>query len=164
MNNTQKFELQLEEPWVWEGLEPPDDPLGELTELENSLRLFCYECNHKVAMNIGNESRELFLDPDIILILDELPEQMQELSLGKKVDIDFPESWLILKLIPDGDRVRGILRKFGKSCTIKEFQLDKAQVLEAFESFLEELMEMAKANGYITHEQKNQLLKGMAYV
>lgn len=164
MNNTQKFELQLEEPWVWEGLEPPDDPLGELTELENSLRLFCYECNHRIVLKIGDENRELFLDPDIILILDELPEQMRELSLGKKVEIDFPESWLILKLIPDGDRVRGILRKFGNSCITKEFQLDKAQVLEAFESFLEELMEMAKAKGYITYEQKNVFLKGMAYV
>ncbi|MDY6803318.1 MAG: hypothetical protein SXA11_05860 [Cyanobacteriota bacterium] len=164
MNNTQKFELQLEELWIWEGLEPPDDPLGELTELENSLRLFCYECNHKVAMKIGEEREELYLDPDIILILDELPEQMQALSFGKKIQIDFPESWMMMKFVPEGDIISCTLREFGNYCITKEFQLDKAQVLETFESFLEELMEMAIANGYITYEQKNQFLRGMAYV
>ncbi len=164
MNNIQKFELLLEEPWMWEGLEPPEDPLGELTEFENSLQMFCYKCNHKVALKVGEERKELFLDPDIILALDELPEQMRELSLGKKIEIDFPESWLILKFIPDRDRLNCILHKFGNSCIIKEFQLDKAQVLEMFEGFLEELMQMAIAKGYISEEQKNQFLRGMAYV
>jgi hypothetical protein len=164
MNNIQKFELLLEEPWMWEGLEPPEDPLGELTEFENSLQMFCYKCNHKVALKVGEERKELFLDPDIILALDELPEQMRELSLGKKIEIDFPESWLILKFIPDRDRLNCILHKFGNSCIIKEFQVDKTQVLETFESFLEELMQMAIAKGYITLEQKNVFLKGMAYV
>ncbi|MDY6805045.1 MAG: hypothetical protein SXA11_14735 [Cyanobacteriota bacterium] len=164
MNKSKKFELLLEEPWICEVLYPPEDPLGELSELENNLRLFCYECNHKVALKIAEEKKELFLDPDIILALNYLPEQMRELSLGKKIEIDFPESWLILKFMPDGHRINFILHKFGNSCTIKEFQLDKNQVLEMFESFLEKLMQMAIAKGYISYEDKEQFLRGMAYV
>jgi len=164
MSNIHKFELLIKEPWVCEDLDPPEDPLGELTELENSLQMFCYECNHRIVLKIGEEKEELFLDPDIILDLQYLPEQMRALSLGKRVDIDFPESWLMMKFMPEGELINCTLREFGNSCTTKEFQLDKAQVLEAFDSFLEELMEMAIARGYITHEQKNQVLKGMAYV
>lgn len=160
MNNTQKFELLLEEPWTWEYLEPPEDPLGELSELENNLRRFCFECNHKVALKIGDDREELFLDPDLILILNELPEQMLRLSLGKKIEIYFPESWIILKFVPDGDRISCTFKEFGNSCIIKEYQLDTTQVLEMFEGFLDELMQMAIAGGYITFEEKYQFFRG----
>lgn len=164
MNNTQKFELLLEEPWICEDIDPPEDPLGELSELENSLQLFCFECNHKVVLKIGDEREELFLDPDIILALNYLPEQIRELSLGKKVHIHFAESWMVLKFLPEGDEINCILDKFGSSGFIKEFKVDKAQVLEMLESFLGELMQMAIAGGYITSEEKEQFLRGMAYV
>lgn len=163
MNNTEKIELRLEEPWVWEGLEPPEDPLGELSELENNLRQFCYECNHKVILKIAEHSEELYLDPDIILGLNELPEQISDISLGKKVQIDFPESWLILKFMPEGHRINCILNEW-YSGIIKEYQLDKAQVVEMFEGFLDELMQMAIAGGYISLEEKKQFLKGMVCV
>ncbi|MGK7905526.1 MAG: hypothetical protein AB4352_29795 [Hormoscilla sp.] len=153
MNNYQKFELQLAEPWVWPGLEPPDDPLGELDDLEISLRKFCFECNHKVAIGIAGEVKYVFLDPDIILILNELPEKISQLASGKKIEIDFPESWMIIEFVPAGGEVSCTLRKFGVGdrCQQMQFNLDLSQVLGVLKEFLDTVIQMARDKGYISH-------------
>jgi len=151
VNNYQKFELQLAEPWVWPGLEPPDDPLGELDDLEISLRKFCFECNHKVAIRIAGEVKYIFLDPDIILILNELPEKISQLASGEKIELDFPESWMIIEFVPAEGEVSCTLRKFGDRCQQIQFILDLPQVLGVLKSFLDTVIQMARERGYISH-------------
>ena len=84
MNDIKKFKIQLEKPWAWEGLILPEDALGELSDFERGLRRLCFECNHRVLIEIGDEKFDVFLDPDIILVLDNLPKQIIALSRGKK--------------------------------------------------------------------------------
>ena len=59
---------------------PPEDPLGELSYFEMGIRRFCFERKHKVSIQIGNERIFVFLDPDICMILDRLPQQVSELA------------------------------------------------------------------------------------
>jgi len=158
VNHTQKFTLQLEEPWTWEGLAPPDDPLGELSDFEMGLRRFCFECNHKVLIEFPDERRYVFLEPDIILILETLPKQISELSKGKKIEIDFPESYMYIEFMPVGDKIRCTLTKFGSNPKQKHFELDQTQVLRVFRNFLDELIEKAVLGGYITSAEKEQFL------
>ncbi|MFH7030728.1 MAG: hypothetical protein ACHBN1_36640 [Heteroscytonema crispum UTEX LB 1556] len=158
MNNTQKLTLQLEEPWIWEGLEAPDDPLGELSDLEMGLRRFCFECNHKVSLVIGNEKKEIFLDPDIILILDELPEEIYKLSIGQKIQLDLPESYMYIDLVPFADKISCTFTKFGYNPKQKHFELDTTQVLGELIIFLETVIRKAVDGGYITSEEKEKFL------
>ena len=93
MNNSQKFNFQLGERFLENYADPPEDPLGELTHFEMAIRRFCFECDHKVSIEIGDERIQVFLDPDICMILDDnLPEQIRKLSQGKPIEIDFAES------------------------------------------------------------------------
>jgi hypothetical protein len=159
MNTLRKFALQIEEPWIWEGLEPPEDSLGELSDWDMRLRRFCFDYNHKVLMEIGDEKKYVFLDPDIIMILNELPEKIANLSVGHKISIDFPESWMIVELMPVAMEINCTLRKFGNFCEQKHFELDKLQVLGVLRRFLDEVMELAMDKGYIRPEEKDEFLK-----
>ncbi|XWK86395.1 MAG: hypothetical protein U7127_19520 [Phormidium sp.] len=159
MNYSSSFNLKIEEPWIWEGLEPPDDPLNELSDLEMGLRLFCFEWNHRISLEVGDAEKNIFLDPDIVLIIEELPEKIAQLSKGKKVDIDFPESYLILELLPLGDTINCHGRNFGYSSEQKNFQLNKSQVLEVLTSFVEEIIGKAVAGGYIKASEGEEFLK-----
>ncbi|MDM9385459.1 hypothetical protein QUB80_32920 [Chlorogloeopsis sp. ULAP01] len=158
MNNTQKFTLKLEEPWTWEGLAPPEDPLRELSDLEIGLRRFCFECNHKVLLEIGNEKKYIFLDPDIILILDSLPQQVSELSLDKKIELDFPESYMYVEFVPTTDNISCTLTKFGSKPQQKSFELNKTQVIRELKLFLEQIIDKAVDGGYITFADKEEFM------
>ncbi len=142
MNHNHKFTLQLEEPWTWEDLAPPEDPLGELSDFEMGLRRFCFECNHKVLIEFRDERKYVFLAPDIILILESLPKQISELLEGKTIDIDFPESYMYIEFIPDGDKICCTLTKFGSNLKQKHFELHQTQVLGELRNFLDEIIEI----------------------
>ncbi|HBL11394.1 MAG TPA: hypothetical protein DD379_08305 [Cyanobacteria bacterium UBA11162] len=45
---------------------PPDDPLGELSDFELGLRRFCYECDRRVVVEIGEIQFTVFFDPDFV--------------------------------------------------------------------------------------------------
>ncbi|MFB2834294.1 hypothetical protein [Floridanema evergladense] len=159
MNDYINFNFKIEEPWIWEGLEAPDDPLNELSDLEMGLRLFCFEWNHKVSLEVGDTKKDIFLDPDVVLIIEELPDKIAQLSKGKKGDIHFPESYLILELVPMGDTINCNLRNFGYSTEQKNFQLNKSQFLEVLTNFLEEIVSKAVAGGYIKASEGEEFLK-----
>jgi hypothetical protein len=110
-------------------------------------------------MEIGEDKRYIFLDPDIIMILDELPEKIAKLSLDQKISIDFPESFILVDLMPVASKISGTFRKFGTTCEQKHFELEKLQVLAALKSFLDEVMELAMDKGYIRPEEKNEFLR-----
>ena len=158
MNDIKKFKIQLEKPWAWEGLIPPEDALGELSDFERGLRRLCFECNHRVLIEIGDEKFDVFLDPDIILILDNLPKQIIALSRGKKIQIELPESYREIAFMPDGDEIRCTSSQFGQVIKYEHFLLERTQVLEAVGGFLDEVICLALDGSYISPEQGTQFL------
>jgi hypothetical protein len=155
----QNFDIRIEEPCLENYSEPPEDPLGELSDFEMQLRRFCFECNHQVSIQIGDEKRQVLLDPDICMILEELPEQVSKLSEGQKISIGFPESWIIIDLVPIAGDISCTLRTFGCSSEQNNFELDKTQVLGVLRHFLDEVMEMAVDKGYIRRKEKEEFLR-----
>ncbi|MEG4394793.1 hypothetical protein [Microcoleus sp. BROC3] len=169
MNNYSNFTIHLEEPNGEKYADAPDDTLGELSHFELGLKLFCFECDRLVSIEIGEEKLNVFLDPDICMLLeDELPKKLSELSQGKPINVEFVESVCItLELQPLAqDRISCNLKKFGylspNQFTLKSrnqhFELNKTQVITESKEFVEQLMEMALNGGYITLEEKQEFL------
>ncbi len=160
MTSSQRFNFKLGERFLENYAAPPEDPLGELTHFEMAIRRFCFEYDHKVSIEIGEEKIQVFLDPDICMILeDELSEQIKKLSQGKPIEIDFAESCtLTIKLVPTDDRISCTLSKFGTSGWEKHFEFDRTQVLNTLKGFLQEVMQLAVDKGYITLEEKEEFI------
>ena len=159
MNNTYKLEIGLEKFNFDIYAEPPEDPLGEFSDFEMGLRRFFFEYNHMVLWKIGEEKIQVFLEPDICLIWDRLPVQIAEVSQGKKIEIVFAESCcMTIKLVPAGNKINCTLIKFGTSCWEKQFECDRAQVLNALRGFLTEVMQLAVDKGFITAEEKEEFI------
>jgi hypothetical protein len=139
--------------------EPPEDPLGEFTDFEMALRRFFFECNHLVLWKIGQETIQVYLEPDICLIWKKLPLQIRELSQRKKIEIVFAESYCItIELVPVDNKITCTLRKFGTSCWEKQFEFDRDRVLDTLRGFLDEVMQLAVDKGYITLEEKAEFI------
>ncbi len=161
MKGAEKFNIQLEKRWVWEGLMPPDDPLGELSDFEMGLRRFCFECNHRVSIEIGDEKLYVFLDPDIILNLDSLPKKISDLSGSKMIQIELPESYCEIELMPIGSEIHCTLSRFGPVAKSQYALLDRTQVLGVLKCFMDELVRLAVEGGYISPEQGDEFLTEM---
>ncbi len=169
MNNYSNFTIHLEAPNGEQYADTPDDSLGELSHFELGLKLFCFECDHLVSIEIGEEKLNVFLDPDICMLLeDELPKKLSELSQGKPIKIEFVESVCItIELQPlANDRISCNFKRFGylspNQFTLKSrnlhFELNKTKVITELKEFVEQLMEMALNGGYITPEEKQEFL------
>jgi len=138
----------------------PDDPLGELSDFELGLRRFCYECDRRVVVEIGEIQFTVFFDPDICMLLeDRFPEQIGELAQGKSIRIDFAESYQItVVLTPINERVNCRLNKFGSDDNQDEYELDKEQVLGELKKFLLEVMQLAIEQSYVNLEDKSKFI------
>lgn len=161
MNNIEQFKIRLTERILENFVDPPDDPLGELSAFELGLRRFCYEYDHKVIVEVGETKFNVFLEPDICTLLeDRFPEQIRELEQGKIIHLDFAESYrIIVKFAPIGEEIKCYLREFGYSTDERIVMLNKQQVLDELRRFLTELMEVAVNLNYITLEDKNEFIK-----
>jgi hypothetical protein len=169
MNNYSNFTIQLEQPNYEKYADPPDDSLGELSHFELGLKLFCFECDYLVSIEIGAEKLNVFLDPDICMLLeDELPKKLSELSQGKPIKIEFVETvCLTLELQPlTNDKISCNFKEFGylspSQFTLRSrnqhFELNKNQIITELKEFVEQLMEMALNGGYITPVEKQEFL------
>lgn len=161
MNNIEQLKIRLAERNLENFAPPPDDPLGELSAFELGLRKFCYEYDHKVIVEIGVTKFNVFLDPDICMLLeDRFCEDIAELEQGKTIRLEFAESyWIIIKFVPIGTEIKCYLREFGYSTDERIVMLNKQQVLDELRRFLTELMELAVNLGYIVLEDKNEFIK-----
>ncbi len=160
MNSSQKFNFKLGERFLEEWADPPEDPLGELSHFEMGWRCFCFEHNHKVLIEIGDAQKEVFLDPDICMMIESnFPEEIAKLSQGKPIEIDFGESWFTIMLLPIDNKINCTWIKFGTSCWEKQFECDRAQVLDALRGFLTEVMQLAVDKGFITAEEKEEFIQ-----
>ncbi|MBD2199193.1 MULTISPECIES: hypothetical protein [Calothrix] len=159
MNSTQKFSLELAELCREKWFSPPEDPLEELSHSEIQLRRFCFENNQKVIMEIGDQKQDLFLDPDIILILKELPQVIFRLDRNENIEISFPESEMTLYFQPvDNSKLKCIWRSYGESIAAEEFSLDKYQFIKVLKVFLDKILTKAVQLDYITLTEKNEFL------
>ncbi len=157
--NRQKFDIRLENPFFQKYSAPPEEPLGELSDFEMGIRRFCFECNHQVSIEIGDEIISVFLDPDICKIMETLPKKILELAQDKKIQILFTESCtLIIEFLPFEPKFFCILKEFGHSSKSKHFELDKTQVLGVLRRFLDEVVQLAMERGYIKPEEKDKFL------
>lgn len=165
MNHYQKFRIYYEKDNFVSFADPPEDPLGELTPFEMGLRNFCFECDRRFFIEVGDRKIQLFFDPDLCMILDDgLPEQIDKLSQGKQIEISIAESdRVIIKLVPIAQKILCTLRYFGSRCEEKTFDLDKTQVLTELKGFLHQVMAMAVSQGYITPEDKDEFLAPIVF-
>ncbi|MEO0133099.1 MAG: hypothetical protein ABIK73_09280 [candidate division WOR-3 bacterium] len=165
MNHYQNFKIYYEKDNFVSFADPPEDPLGELTPFEMRLRNFCFECDRRFFIEVGDRKIQLFFDPDLCMILDDgLPEQIDKLSQGKQIEISIAESdRVIIKLIPIAQKILCTLRYFGSRCEEKTFDLDKTQVLTELKGFLHQVMAMAVSQGYITPEDKDEFLAPVVF-
>ena len=157
MNETNII-IRLEEPLSSEDYLPPDDPLGELTSFELGVRRFCYDQNLSISIDIGNESKEVFLFPDICLLIEKLPEKIAALSHGQPIKLEFPESWFSIELEPTDESVIGRLREYGGAVVSRPFELNLAQVLHTLTSFSAKIVQLAVDGEYISQEEADQFL------
>ena len=158
MKNLHKFDIRLEEPFQEDYFDAPEDPLGELSNLEMGLRRFCFECNRQVLIEVADEKIFVLLDPDICLLLDKLPDKVADIAFGKKNEMAFPESCFVIELKPLAHEISCVLKEFGREAKQKKFELDKNQVLETLKHFLNEVIGLAVGKGYITLEEKDEFL------
>ena len=160
MKKTNNFNFKIAERNLENYALPPDDPLGELSNFELGLRRFCYECDRRVVVEIGEIQFTVFFDPDICMLLeDQFPEQIGELERGKSIRIYFAESYNITVILtPIGDQVQFQLRKFTYEPNQQEYELDKSQVVGELRRFLVEVMELVVNLGYVSLEDKGRFI------
>ena len=97
----------------------------------------------------------------VLEILDNLPKQIIALSRGKKIQIEFPESYREIAFMPDGDEIRCTSSQFGQVIRCEHFLLERTQALEAVGGFLDEVIRLALDGSYINPEQGAQFLAEM---
>jgi len=169
MNNLHQLKIKLGEPLLEKFADPPEDILGELSHFEMGIRRFCYESDRPIFIQIGEAQIQVFLDPDISMLLEEnLPEKIAKLSRGETIRLEFVESCCVtIELVPVGSKVNCNLQYFGYSTdnnnfslngSYKQFQLDRQQVLETLTDFLIKISDMAAEKGYITRQERDDFL------
>ncbi len=160
MNKINQFKIRLAERNLENFAVPPDDPLGELSDFELGLRRFCYQYDHKVIVEVGDTSFNVFLDPDICMLLeDRFPEKIGDLEQGKAMRLDFAESYHITIIFtPFEEKLNCQLRDFGYANDEHKYVLNKQQVLNELKRFLIEVMELAVNKGYISLEDKDKFI------
>jgi hypothetical protein len=157
MNET-KMMIRLEEPVSSSDYLPPDDPLGELTSFELGIRRFCYSQNYAISIDIGGKSKEVFLFPDICLLIERLPQQITALSHGQPIDLEFPESWFSIELEPTNQSVICTVSEYGFAVTSKQFKLNFAAVLGTLSCFASQIVQLAVDGEYISQQEADQFL------
>lgn len=60
MKSSKIFNFKLSERFLENYADPPEDPLGELSHFEMGWRLFCFERDRKVLLEIDDEKYSYF--------------------------------------------------------------------------------------------------------
>jgi hypothetical protein len=66
-----------------------------------------------------------------------------------------------IELVPTDNQAVCTLGRFGQGMETKRFELDLPQVLEALRQFLEEVVQLAVKDGYISKHQADKFLLEM---
>lgn len=156
-----KFNINLGDRCLQTYADSPEDPLNELSPFEWGIRQFCYNCNCPVSLEIGEERLQVFLDPDICMLLeDNLPQKIANLEKGQRITLVFCESeTVIINLAAKDATIDCSLSYFGYSVGEKQFSLDRDWVVMTLKLFLYQIIANARDSGYITTEDTLVFLK-----
>jgi len=157
--SSDEFTIRIGDPISAPELLPPEDPLGELSPLQMGLKRFCFERNHVVVINMGDDALRVSLYPDVCLLLDWLPARLAELRAGRRAVLELPESMMAIELMPEDHSVHGVWRKFGYSREMKSWRFDRSTVIDALDQFFRELLRRAVEAGYVTAEDADGALR-----
>ncbi|MGB5901063.1 MAG: hypothetical protein WBD58_02300 [Geitlerinemataceae cyanobacterium] len=166
MNRVANFNIYLGDRCLQTYADPPEDPLNELSAFELGIRRFCYECNRPIYLEIGDDRLQLFLDPDICMLLDEeLPEKVVKFENGHSLTLEFVESEGVrIEIGANADIVPCSLHYFGdnfnpQSGREKTLLLDRDRVLMTLKLFLYQITILARDSGYISPNDMLAFLK-----
>ncbi len=156
-----RFNIHLGNRCLQTYADPPEDPLNELSAFELGIRRFCYDYNRPVDLEIGEERLQVFLDPDICMLLeDELPQKIVNLEKGQNLILDFCESESVtLSMVVEDATIDCCLRYFGDSVKERRFTLDRDRVVMTLKLFLYQVIANARDSSYITSEETLDFLK-----
>jgi hypothetical protein len=152
------FSIAIDKPWAsWRGA-PPEDPLGELTPWQIGIQRYLFENNHRVLLEAAGHIEHVYFTPDVVSHVARFPKNLIDLREGRRTDIDFPESMLVVELTPRGDLVEGVFRKFGYDVWRRPFQAASSEVVESLTSFITTIVDQAVAGGYVTRADADAYL------
>jgi hypothetical protein len=152
------FKIQLEKPMSSENYLPPDDPLGELSPFEKGLRLFCYERNHVVVIEMCGKEMHVYLFPEMSLLIQRLPEKISDLSRGNPVVLEFSESCMDIKFAPANEKLIGTLQSFGDAPNVESCELQATDIIDSLTRFVQDIIQSAVEGGYITEDDAKEFL------
>jgi hypothetical protein len=156
---SENFALVVEKAWARDGSSEPTDALDELTPWELGIQKYLFEHNHRVAIRAAASTEYVFFSPDIQANIGELPGNLADLRQGRRTEIDFSESTLVLELKPrDSSVVDGSLRKFGDKVWRKSFQAPLQEVVHSLTTFITTIVDQAVAGGYVTRDDADAYL------
>jgi hypothetical protein len=153
------FSIQIEEPCSSAIYEYPEDPLGELTEVENAFIKFCFEKNYVVRLQLDEYVRMVRLYPHIVQAWVSLPGMPKRIRSRAATQITFPEVALSIEISPQIGHLERVNIRFHTFGTTHEDMRGEAaaiDVVAALEAFVAELRERIVAAGYMTREQARE--------
>ncbi|MBK4732152.1 hypothetical protein JJD41_20105 [Oxynema sp. CENA135] len=155
MQGLKNFVIEFHDPQT-NYADPPKDPLNELSHFEWGLRKFCFEKNQVISIALGDRELSFSLDPDICMLLEDgFPEKIASLKQGDRVELDFPESWVTIALIPEGDRLTCTVYEYDRPRSQGErFEFDRDRTVQTLTDFLDRLLAIAVREGYISEREK----------
>jgi|ERR1700733_36227 len=128
---------------------PDDDP----DDLDIYLWRYCHDHNRRILLRIGSEQLEVELDPDIRIILLNLPKEVRKLEAGNKRSLSFSERGFDLYLTPDGDTIGCSVHRWGAEGGEPSFLCDRMQVIGELWHFLGGIAREALIGNYLTRDQ-----------
>lgn len=147
-----KFSLRIGKP-VEENIkkridDPPDDPLGEYNEFEMGLQRFCYEQNHYVILEVGDQKvNNLAFHRSVISPLGYGVEKViAQIESGQKGYVSFDDTvfgdGVSLGLTPQGNQMICELNK-------RTYKLDRSECIQNLKTFFTRVLKMAIEQGYV---------------
>jgi len=137
--------------------------LNGLTHLEAGLWRYCYDNSRRVVIAIGDTSFIIETNPDVSVVLDELPRIVSCLSSGQDTALSFYELGKTLYFTPRNGRVTCVLQCDGEVPNYREFTLLPTQVLDQIDSLLHSIVQGAVDGGYITVAEAQVFLDSENY-
>ena len=151
MDNSQNFNIQLQEFIKDDFYHYPEDELNEYTNFEIGFKRFCFDNNRNVLLEVGDVKIILHLYHDILDALeDRWYEQITQLASRNKVNITFGSYFnLIFYPIKNKDEVICEYSFLGMG-EYKTCNLCLSQVVEIMNLFVNQVFDMAIQQKYIT--------------
>ncbi|HKE74208.1 MAG TPA: hypothetical protein VKB57_11370 [Acidimicrobiales bacterium] len=132
--------------WTRETFAVPDDPLGELSDLEMGLLRYAVEENAEVTVAVGEDEWRVLLFPDISALVLQLAPIAQDLERGVPVELSLPESQLVISF---GAGDAAMVRHFGGRVAESPHTVDRSQVAGELRRFQHDVLGRAASDRYV---------------